>query len=193
MACLQCGAGNYSTLNGASACDLCPAGHECPDPSKAPTKCPPGKFSVIGQQTCTLCPQGQYSLNQTSTFCTVCGPGKKRFFSVALLCRYINLQNLTMRLNSSCQLFLHLFLGRYCPDVDKEPVPCSIGTASSALGLHSGCSPCPMGTYADRPGLAYCIKCPPGYICTSSRSSESRCEKDPLTGLMVCDDGIHIG
>jgi hypothetical protein len=83
--------------------------------------------------------------------------------------------------------------GRYCPNADREPIPCPLGTASQIFGLSTSCPPCNGGYYANQGGLAYCIRCPPGHACPSTRSEPKRCPSNILSRQTVCLDDIGIG
>jgi len=48
------------------------------------------------------------------------------------------------------------------------------------------CDVCPEGTYADVAGLAHCITCPPGYICTNTRMAPTPCPSNRARGQTVC-------
>ena len=56
-ACDPCGAGKYS-LFGATTCNECPAGYECPAANQVPKICKVGYYSAAGDTTCKECDEG---------------------------------------------------------------------------------------------------------------------------------------
>ena len=71
----KCPDGRYS-LGGASACQVCPAGHSCVNGSIPipPTECAPGTYSPSGVGICHACPLGTHS-GTAASFCSSCPAG----------------------------------------------------------------------------------------------------------------------
>ena len=60
--------------------------------------------------------------------------------------------------------------GHYCPLNQSTAVACPAGYVGSTdrvdtCSLDTGCSLCPKGTYANKPGMSKCLPCRPGYVC----------------------------
>ena len=85
------------------------------------------------------------------------------------------------------------FVGHYCPRADLAPVECALGTASANVGLAVSCPPCSPGHFADKPGLAYCIPCPPGSSCPSTRSGPLPCPSNQRAEQIACLNENFIG
>ncbi|CAF1314317.1 unnamed protein product [Rotaria sordida] len=77
--------------------------------------------------------------------------------------------------------------GRYCPDPAGLPVLCAPGSAQVNLGSVQ-CELCKDGAYADKPGMAVCISCPPGYACSSTTREGLPCPTNRFGGQSKCVD-----
>jgi hypothetical protein len=120
--------------------------------------------------------------------------GKFRIGPILPLSEIQRLSEMVEKNKSSWMIIYYCLIGRYCPDADKFPIKCSLGTASTSSKLYTACPPCLPGSYADTEGLAYCIKCPPGFVCPSStRIAPWKCPSNMLARQTTCLDNIHIG
>ncbi|CAF3212100.1 unnamed protein product, partial [Rotaria sp. Silwood2] len=73
----------------------------------------------------------------------------------------------------------------YCPNPDGNPILCQPGYANNKHGRVE-CDLCPSGSFADVAGLAYCVTCPPGYICTNARTAPMSCPLNKARGQTIC-------
>ena len=56
----SCPTGFYQTLSNQIACNPCPAGFTCVDPSQYPVACSEGHYSYAYATSCLTCPAGYY-------------------------------------------------------------------------------------------------------------------------------------
>ncbi len=83
---------------------------------------------------------------------------------------------------------LNLFFfnsGSYCPNKAGNPILCPPGYANDKHG-RDVCDACPIGSYANVPGLAHCILCPAGFICSNSTMSPIQCPSNRARGQTTC-------
>jgi len=78
----KCAAGYWDQNVGGHNCQIIPAGHGCTNMGgsycRGIGKCPHGKYSTGGSDTCTQCTNGQVSSNQSgSQSCRNCDAGQK--------------------------------------------------------------------------------------------------------------------
>ncbi len=51
---VPCSDGLYSDTEGAVSCQICPSGHQCIEKGVSPLICPPGFFSLAGEDKCLV-------------------------------------------------------------------------------------------------------------------------------------------
>lgn len=171
--CILCPAGRYSDVTGATFCQTCVAGSF--NGSLGATSCTPcgaGSFSNIdGAIECTLCPVGTSSNVVGATSCVDCPAGQFSDAVGSTVCQSCpagSFSNITGA--SSCLL-------------------CPAGTSSSIEGATS-CVDCPPGEYSSEEGSTTCLSCPAGAF--SSQSGSTSCELCPIgtsnntTGTSSC-------
>ena len=157
-----CPAGTYSDVAGAVSCTPCPVGRygavpglssslcsgvsACVANVTSGTVCSVGATSAAASSTCQACPPGSFANNTASAcVCSLCPPGT-----------YGSTSGLTL---PSCSGPCSAVPGSYCGvgAVSVTGILCPAGSYSDTSSA-SVCTPCPVGTYGDRPGLnsAFC-------------------------------------
>ncbi|XP_072282810.1 uncharacterized protein [Pyxicephalus adspersus] len=182
---VPCPPGSYVLQNGATVCNVCPAGKYCL-PQMTPQLCPRGFFCPQGTGlNWTACPPGTYSSEpglESVSDCRLCDGGK--------YCMFYNATSAS----GNCSAGYYCIVGSQIPNPEVElsgfagpcpsghyctsgsivPSPCPAGTFSSMTKLHSEseCSPCPPGHFCDSPGLVIPTgQCYEGFYCVSSSTS----------------------
>lgn len=180
--CLNCSAGFFSGLPGATACGVCPAGSfTSSDGLTACNLCWPGTFQEVPRGTtcyacalgsfstawgvisekngCVLCPAGMYSSSISSTFCSSCALGESSDKVGATNC-------------SACTP------GTYMAELgwaERSCVQCAAGTFSSAVGATTSeaCALCDNGYFSSRKGQtshSSCIECKSGTVSVANKT-----------------------
>ena len=119
-------------------------------------KCPPGKYSAAGAQTCSTCPQGTYTEIAGSTSCIPCPAGKYNPDLGATSCAY------------TCPA--GTYGNRSASITVNDCQPCREGTYNPTPGSNY-CINCPKGTYKDTRGgtsVSSCTACPAGQTTAQS-------------------------
>lgn len=146
----------------------CPLGQysSCPNTMGGTTS----PTTAAGATSCAKCPLGMSSLGRddyglAGSTCQWCPPGY-----------YANTTG-----SFTCQECPE---GSVCPDPMRPPIPCPKGTAYSAIYTEgttnpraASCTPCPIGTYANKVGSTKCTQCPLGYQCADPTISPVPCPK----------------
>jgi hypothetical protein len=74
-ACMQCPAGTYQNVYGATSCKKCPAGFKCYSGASTPYPCQPGdSLPKAGASDCKKCPANTYSNYPLPAKCPKCPP-----------------------------------------------------------------------------------------------------------------------
>ena len=148
--CIDCPAGMYSDMAGATECSICSAG----------TYAAPGSVSVSG---CAGCVAGKYDDDsEASTPCIDCPTGTYSDTVGATECSACFAGTYAAPGSASC---VECVAGKYDDDSDASTpcIDCPVGTYSDTVGA-TECSACSAGTYA-APGLASvsgCVECAAG-------------------------------
>ena len=173
--CESCQPGAISIEQGASACDVCPAG-KFEDKNQYCRECPPGWTSTSGNKLCTKCPAGFHASKQGSTVCDVC-PAGKFAGEASVECNTCPPAEFSQTASSKCE--------------SCQPGAISIEQGSSA------CDVCPAAKFEDK--NRYCRECPPGWTSTSGNKSCTKCpagfhaSKQGSTVCDVCPAGKFAG
>ncbi|CAF3028351.1 unnamed protein product [Rotaria socialis] len=125
-----------------------------------PKPCSPGTFNDLNSQTsCAPCADGNYSAYPGAVACDLCPIG--------------SYGDEKMKHQNYVQLDLSVWK-------DKQ------WAHHVQLVIRQQCDRCPSGSFADVAGLAYCITCPAGFVCTNTRSAPVACPSNVARGQTVC-------
>ncbi len=154
--CTLCKPGEFSDVEGAEDCKVCPAGYECPSEgmTAAGAECVAGYFSTHRQVACTPCPLGRYGSGpgETSADCSgecSAGPG--------LHCGLAEVSPVGSRCpngttSASTGAPCECVAGWACPDGNPRAVTvCPAGRYSAANA--TTCTPCTAGRFGNVTGL----------------------------------------
>ena len=174
---------------GASTCDICPAGKYAVDSPSSCTACSPGSYSLAGASACTACSPGTYSSASAQSACKcmsgTCSPGK-----------YNNAQYLSGCGTCGAGTFSTAYGTATCSQCDPGTystagasacTSCNAGSYSSAAG-QTACPSCGAGTYSPT-GASVCTGCSAGsYSSAASQIVCSSCVAGTYsaTGASVC-------
>mmetsp|Transcript_6632 Transcript_6632/g.24821 ORF Transcript_6632/g.24821 Transcript_6632/m.24821 type:complete len:4721 (-) Transcript_6632:61-14223(-) len=208
-----CANGTYTDITTQAQCFECPKGYYCSNAAGTvnPTPCPPGHYCPESTGfPIPECPAGSYAPitgNENITECLLCTAGK--FCSRSGLtapdgtCEagYYCLSGAVDSKGSAGILGGKSGLcpqGSYCPSGVVAPIPCPLGTFSSALNASSvdDCDLCSSGKYCPVVGLSEAtLDCAPGYYCTAGAKIAK--PKDGTTGDLCpkgkyCPEGTSI-
>ena len=209
--CLHCLAGTVSMVDGASTCNLCPAGREglngqscspcrsgffSPSINSSCMKCPAGfKAPKAGSIACEPCPGGFYS--EGAPTCIQCPVGRISS-GAGGKCRQCDAGSFAK--DSTCELCPS---GTFAPPGSSECQKCLRGTYS--LSGSGRCLHCLAGTVSMVDGASTCHLCPPGteeskrqscspcrsgFISSGGNSSCMKCQAGfnaPKTGSSACE------
>jgi predicted outer membrane repeat protein len=183
--CIQCQAGEFSTLRGANesyACISCAAGTYSFTGAEECLECESGTFSSLHSSACAACSAGTYStvsMAIDNASCVLCEPGT---FSKegASLC-------------SSCGPGTFSSAeGRTSPE---DCSSCEAGTYSVIAGATSSstCAECGAGSYSG-PGALTCFVCRSGKYSTAGRAESSMtCLKCLSGSFSVSGSALCLG
>ena len=182
-------------------CQLCPPGHECPNPANAPVPCQTGYYKVgQGSGSCAQCSpnsacpftdQAPYSCPtgyESAAGQTSCKPTDSTSSCSSGQFAYPNANDCT-----DCPI------GFECPEVFARPIPCLEGFYSDAVNFQY-CTRCPAGSKCPTPfaketcasgtysvaGSVACYPIPPGMKADAGTPEGARpawCEYDETSAL----------
>jgi len=161
--CLSCDLGKFAAQLGSTNCTLCGSGKYQGQTGQASCDlCPTGSANdADGQSSCSLCDPGRFAPIEGFHECLDCGAGEFQAGSGATNCSACRIGEAnTVKRQAACQL-------------------CDPGTYSNYTNNSVGCSPCPIMTYQDQPGMGTCELCPPGRSNDAIQQSECK----------LCDPG----
>lgn len=167
--CLQCAAGTYEPVTGATACVNCSVGTYSPGASNtACLACSPGTYLTgSGFSACLLCTAGKF-LTAQALNCTLCSPGTWQSAvgsSVCVLCGPGTYSTASAMVNASgC-------------------ASCSPGAYSTELGRSAPCPLCAPGQYQGNPTATACVVCAIGAYATGN-GSIACAQCPPLTSTL---------
>eukprot|EP00704_Kipferlia_bialata_P000894 g894.t1 len=177
-----CEPGYFSSSQGRTVCQDCPAGYYCDGLSpETYTPCPQGYYCPSGSDTAHdhPCPAGTYGASTSlvsESQCTPCTAGSycatEGLLAPTAVCSagYVcyNGETAAFTEGQECPA------GYYCPAGTSVPTACPSGTYKSTTGgmAVTDCVECSAGSYCDLSGLsAVAGDCAAGYYCTGGSSS----------------------
>jgi hypothetical protein len=202
QACLQ---GSYSSMNGSSICQLCPAGtfstviaatsasvcqacssgnYSSSAGSSMCLTCPIGTYSQSGATNCTTCPSGTIANYIGASTCMACPAG---FYSYnTSMCQVCPLGSIASTSGSStCTLCA---AGTFAINT-TACLSCPQGTYSTGTG-NGMCTACVVGTYSSQiaaTSSATCIPCAQGtYSQAGASSCYNTCAGKSASDVTVC-------
>jgi len=149
--CSPCSANTFSSFDGSSSCDLCPAGSESPQWAFYCDPCGPWSYSEEGS-SCTLCAEGSYSVDAGTDVCLLCGPWEwsDTWSTSCSECLPGTVNSLTGYICESC--------GTWEIAVMTWSMTCtSCSSGSEANESHTACVECSPGRYEDGGACLPCI------------------------------------
>ena len=213
---IKCPAGTYGDAAGKAtkeeACKPCPATYYCPNEGMTDNDkgkdtnsyknfvcaASDGKFSAAGATTCSVCSAGQY-LDQKEVKCKPCAKGHysdKAGATACALCPVGTIQ--TEEGKSFCttcstgkstdnRLLCGCVKGRYLDLTTEACVPCPVGTYADEPGLINQCKTCPNNASTAATGstsIGQC-KCIAGYSLYSVNNTGAKTEAGSSNGQEV--------
>ncbi|CBZ50354.1 hypothetical protein NCLIV_008255 [Neospora caninum Liverpool] len=193
-----CAAGTYQVTQGHSRCSACPAGFVCgPEPGTVnPQVCPAGHFCLSSAAKPTKCPAGKYALIgglEADADCSWCPPGKicneegaatePRACPAGSYCPAPSYVVSAVEGNGSspkvtcgstsggaatCAIDpIECPVGNVCPEGSATPQRCPLGQTVAVTGAatNTGCKACPAGQYCSPSGTVE--NCAEGFLCIS--------------------------
>jgi len=193
--CPACSSGYFQPNANQTSCPICPGGSSTNGVNSAAIACPTcavGKYSPAGggAVTCINCRNGQYQPNSGQTSCSTCAAGKYSpatdspvtACSICAAGTYSSASAYTCTACSSGS-WANSGSAQCTPWAGATQLAGYLGTGSTGAcqpgtyGVAGGtCSPCPVGTYNNTPGVSACTPCPQGqYQSTTGQTACSQC------------------
>eukprot|EP00741_Cyanophora_paradoxa_P001249 tig00000473_g1206.t1 len=178
--CWSCAATEWS-LPGASSCTPCPPGTVRNADLTGCDACKAGMHQPVGAAVCLDCPPGTWSPEGRSGNCSSCPAGliptAKRDG-----CLGCPLGHYALNGTDNCVLCP---IDTFCTG-RSSPIACGPGFVSDADRLQ--CSPCPAGSYEERPGV--CQKCPLNAV--AALPGASSCSACPAGSFSSADSRLCL-
>eukprot|EP00742_Colponemidia_sp_Colp-10_P003709 GILJ01003948.1.p1 GENE.GILJ01003948.1~~GILJ01003948.1.p1 ORF type:complete len:3028 (-),score=382.13 GILJ01003948.1:230-9313(-) len=187
----RCEPGTYQSQPGQSSCLPCDVGQQCPFFGMANYQDCAGGFICNDTKTTlpsNLCPRGFFCLNGTSSNQVNNGtynPGWVNICPAQLYCNNGTRSNITVSGDyttaQSCYQGFSCAAGSYRPQgndfcragefCNPSRQPCLLGHYCP-INASSRAIPCDPGYYQDEIGAVACKKCPAGFVCPSSATTQ---------------------
>lgn len=187
VAATMCFPGTYTPLKSTVACEICPAGHSCPNfGTYVPTLCPHGTYrSLADSVTCRSCPEGTWSPHTGLTdisHCEMCPAGR--------VCGAAGMTALSASLPCSAGFVCGVGTSRRAQFVHDCPAGHFCGPATSLSKQYT--YPCGAGNVCARGTTDLAqnkSSCPDGRFCPRGTSNASSALTACPSGTWTLDAG----